>query len=509
VFFILNFFIFDVLALLHYKIVLFVDHLSGADLLKPSSPAMLRPWEFQITIDVNCNRAVYIQIADSIITAIKDGKLREGDPLPGSRQMAAQLKVNRNTIVDALDVLLAEGWLHSKERRGTFVSENLPDLHSVKSVPAKTLNMVRPAIADIVFDDGVPDTRIAPINELARAYRQIFNRKGKWQMMGYREGSGDADFLDAIVHMLNYKRGMRLSTDQVYITRGSQMAMYLAAHSLFKPGDQVVVENPGYKPAWKAFQSTGAEILTISVDEHGMNIDELRVLLNNNSNIKAIYTTPHHQFPTTVTLSLPRRLELIALSNQYSFTIIEDDYDNEFHFEQRPLYPMSSFENVGKFVYIGTMSKIVAPALRIGFMASSKDLIAKVSQIRKIIDGQGDNMMEQAILQLINDGHIKRHLRRATLIYKNKRDYFESLINKHLGEKVNFQKPDGGLAFWLQPKHEVDLRELAEELLGRGVQIMSPDLFSHGEPVNGIRLGYASLTEAQLEQGVIAISKLL
>ena len=446
---------------------------------------------------------------DSIISAIKGGKLQGGDPLPGSRQLATQLKLNRNTIVDALDILLAEGWLIAKERRGTFVSEKLPGFKSVDLSPALPITSPIEVIADIIFDDGVPDTRIAPINELARAYRQIFNRKGKWQMMGYVEGRGDSDFLNAIVHMLNYKRGMRLNAEDVYITRGSQMAMYLTAHCLLKTGDQVVVENPGYKPAWQAFESAGASLLPVNVDQEGLVITELRVLLSTQKNIKAIYITPHHQFPTTVTLSLGRRLELVALSNEFGFTIIEDDYDNEFHFGQRPVYPVSSFDDIQNYVYVGTMSKIVAPALRLGFMAAPRDLIAKVSQLRKIIDAQGDNMMEQAVLELINDGQIKRHLRKATLIYKAKRDYFDGLIRKHLIEKVNYKKPEGGLAFWLEPKEPVDLQNIAKALLEKGIQIMPPDRFSHGKPVNGIRLGYASLTESQLESGIIELSKYL
>ncbi|WP_285008572.1 PLP-dependent aminotransferase family protein [Pedobacter faecalis] len=470
---------------------------------------MLRPWDLQIKINVDCERAVYIQIADAVIEAIKSGKLQAGAPLPGSRQLAAQLKLNRNTIVDALDVLLAEGWLISKERRGTFVADNLPGVHIAK--PAQAVATVQePGIKpEIVFDDGVPDTRIAPINELARAYRQIFNRKAKWQMMGYAERSGDSDFRDAIVQMLNYKRGMRLLPSEVYITRGSQMAMYLAAHCLLKPGDQVVVENPGYKPAWKAFASAGAELLPVGVDEDGLDVAAFKRILEQNTSVRAVYVTPHHQFPTTVTLSLSRRLELIALSNQYGFTIIEDDYDNEFHFGQRPVYPVSSFENARNFIYIGTMSKIVAPALRLGFMASSASLIEKVAELRKIIDAQGDNMMEQAILQLIGDGHIKRHLRRATLIYKEKRDYFEGLIIQYLGDKVTFRKPDGGLAFWMVPKGEVDLDGISRLLLQKGVEILSPDRFSFDEPVNGMRLGYASLSEKQLEEGIKVIASVL
>jgi len=466
---------------------------------------MLRPWDLQITINTDCERPVYIQIADAIISAIKTGKLNSGDALPGSRQLAAKLKVNRNTIIEALDVLLAEEWLISKERSGTFVADNLPTIKTTKTdiqQPAKKAIITKP---DIIFDDGLPDTRIAPITELAAAYRQIFNQKGRWQLMGY--GSSDLDFRTAIVQMLNFKRGMRLSPNEIFITRGSQMATYLSAHCLLKKGDHVIVENPGYKPAWLAFENAGASLLPAGVDAEGVIIEEVKKYLKKYKSIKAIYITPHHQFPTTVTLSLQRRMELISLSNLHGFTIIEDDYDNEFHFGQRPILPVSSFENIENYVYIGTMSKIVAPALRIGYLASSKNLIEKVEQLRKIIDVQGDNIMTQAILQLINDGHIKRHLRKATLHYKTRRDTFEKLIREHLSEKVDFHKPEGGLAFWLTPKKQVT--DISQTLLKKGVQIIAPAEFSFGEPVNGLRLGYASLSESQLEKGVKILAALL
>ncbi|WP_129718070.1 PLP-dependent aminotransferase family protein [Pedobacter sp. SYP-B3415] len=470
---------------------------------------MLRPWDLQININVHCERAIYVQIADAVIDAIKSGKLQSGDALPGSRQLATQLKLNRNTIIDALDLLLAEGWLEARERRGTFVSGRLPfpEPHA-DTGGISVASPAQPKI-DIIFDDGVPDTRIAPIAELAAAYRQIFSRKGRWQMMGYSNASGDPDFKEAIVRMLNYKRGMRLSAPEVFVTRGSQMAMYLAAHSLLKPGDLVAVENPGYKPAWQAFQHAGARLLAVGVDAEGLKTDELKILLEANHPIKAVYTTPHHQFPTTVTLSLQRRQELITLSNKYGFTIIEDDYDNEFHFGQQPVLPLSSSENAAHFIYIGTMSKIVAPALRIGYLASSAGLISRAAEHRKIIDAQGDNMMEQAVLQLINEGHIKRHLRKATQLYERKRDLFDNLIRHHLDGKVKFRKPDGGLAFWLEPNEQTDFTRLTASLNAKGVQILHPESFSFADPVNGMRLGYASLNEAELERGIKTIAGLL
>lgn len=287
------------------------------------------------------------------------------------------------------------------------------------------------------------------------------------------------------------------------------MAMFLSAHSLISPGDYVAVENPGYKPAWQAFEHSGARLLPIALDAEGIVIEELKAVLQSKKIIKAIYVTPHHQFPTTVTLSLTRRLELVSLSNQYGFTIIEDDYDNEFHFGQRPILPVSSFERLNNYVYIGTMSKIVAPALRIGFLASSRNLITKIAQLRRIIDVQGDNIMAQAILQLINDGHIKRHLRKATLYYKVKRDYFAQLIEEHLSDQVEFQIPEGGLAFWLVPKVKTDLTKLHALLLAKGIHIIPPEDFSFDKPINGLRLGYASLSETKLEQGIKAIASFL
>jgi len=470
---------------------------------------MLRPWDLQIVIDTNCERAIYIQIADAIISAIKAGKLRSGDALPGSRQLAGKLNLNRNTIIEALDVLLSEGWLVSKERKGIFVADRLSSALGTKRhipKPAEKNLKKKPAI---IFDDGLPDSRIAPINELAAAYRQIFNQKARWHLMGYSAGSGEADFRNAIAQMLNFKRGMRLGPDEVFITRGSQMAMYLSAHCLIEKGDYIAIENPGYRPAWQTFKNAEARLLPIGVDSEGLIVDELRAHLRARKKIKGIYITPHHQFPTTVTLSLQRRLELITLANKHGITIIEDDYDNEFHFGQRPLLPVSSFENIEKYIYIGTMSKIVSPALRIGYLASSKTFLEKVGQLRKIIDVQNDNIMAQAILQLINEGHIKRHLRRASLLYKARLDLFDKMLTQHLSEKVEYTKPDGGLAFWLVPKKRTDLLKLHQTLLQKGIQIISPQEFGFESPANGLRLGYASLSESQTEMGLNAIAKFL
>lgn len=470
---------------------------------------MLRPWSLEIQLDKKSNTALYLQIADAIINAIKSGKLSSGNALPGSRQLAVLLHVNRNTVIEALDVLTAEGWLITMDRKGTFVADVLPESGLEKKQQQKANTTEEEIKPHLVFDDGLPDSRLAPMTDLARAYREIFNRKSRWQIMGYSNEFGNTEFRKAIAQMLNFKRGMNISLDQICITRGSQMAMYLAAHSLFSKGDYIMIENPGYQPAWKAFENAGAALLPVSITPDGLNLDEVEQYLKKYNAIKAIYVTPHHQFPTTVTMSLKKRLKLIELSNKYGFTIIEDDYDHEFHFGQRPILPISSYESAQNFIYIGTLSKIVAPALRIGYLVSTPERIEKVGEHRKIIDVQGDNIMEEAVLHLINEGIIKRHLKKTNLIYKAKRDYFESLCKQHLKDKITFTKPEGGLAFWIVPNDTIDLPFVCQQLLAKGIKIMNPENFSCTNSASGFRLGYASLTEQQMEQGIIALSEYL
>lgn len=473
---------------------------------------MLRGWKFEIRLDEKSGKAVYLQIADAIIKDIHSGRLKPGDALPGSRNLSQFLKVNRNTVVEALNVLLIEGWLLSKERQGTFVADTLPDFKSVQKNNRATAVIKNSTVKHyhLQIDDGGPDSKIAPITELARAYRQIFNQKARWQMMGYGNELGDLEFRKSVVQMLNHQRGMQVNEQNICITRGSQMALYLTAQCLFAKGDYILIENPGYKPAWKAFEHAGAKLLPVSVDKNGLLLDDVITYLKSGKRIKAIYVTPHRQYPTTATLSLKRRLELIRLSNKYGFTIIEDDYDNEFHFGYRPVLPLSSFTELKKYVYIGTMSKVVAPALRIGYLASNDSaLIEQVGSLRKIIDVQSDNIMEQAILQLIKDGTIKRHIRKATNHYKAKRDFMARVLNKHITNKATYIMPEGGLAFWIVPNKQVDWLQVSKKLKSKGINIITPDTYSFDATINGIRLGYGSLSEKELEEGILAFSKML
>lgn len=464
----------------------------------------------RLSIDKGSAVAIYIQIADGIIAAIKNGSLQPGAVLPSTRHLASELGINRNTIVRAFEILSAEGWTSSTERHGTVISTRLPLTTPAKSIRPLTIDSEEVLQGgQIFFDDGIPDITSSPINELARAYRRVFKQKARWQIMNLSNKLGDLHFREAVSEMLNQNRQMRTCAAQLCVTRGSQMALFLTAHCLLKNDDVVLVENPGFRPAWETFRHTGATIVPIEVESDGISVDAVEKIVREKT-VKAIYLTPHHQYPTTATLSLSKRLRLIELSNRYGFTVIEDDYDNEFHFGIRPVMPISAYEEVQNYVYIGTFSKLIAPAIRVGYIYSSLDFIEKVGELRKIMDTQGDNFMEQALLDLIKSGELRRHQKRMVEVYRKKRDFFASMLKKYLKDKVSYNIPTGGMAFWLQPVNEnLDLYKVREKANKSFLNFYTPDRFSFAEPVCGIRLGYASLPNEDLVTGLSILGKLL
>ncbi|MDR2917895.1 MAG: PLP-dependent aminotransferase family protein [Tannerella sp.] len=468
---------------------------------------MLRPWPILLDISQDKSKPLYIRITDSIIEAIKKGSLKKGEALPGSRQMAILLDINRNTVTKAYEILLSEGWLVSEERKGTFVSENLqftsPDnnkslLHNAKKGYQ--------TIGNIVFDGGLPDPSLMPVDEIAKAYRRIFSQKARRNILNVGSELGYDKFRNAVSQMLNQSKGMSTSANEICITRGSQMAFFLAAHCLLNPGDVVLIENPGYRPAWEAFEHAGAKLIPVDVDKNGINVEMIKLILMS-LKIKAIYITPHHQFPTTVTLSLSRRLELISLSNYYGFTIIEDDYDSDYYFGKRSKTPVCAHKELKNFVYISTLSKLISPAIRIGYLYSNADFLNKVCNLRKIIDTQSDGIMEQSILELINSGDIRRHKKRMIHHYLTKRDLFAGLLHEYLKDEITFQKPDGGLAFWLTFNKKIDVFELEKKALKKGLIFLTPKKFNFAEPAGGLRIGYASLSEYKMKRGLEILAK--
>jgi GntR family transcriptional regulator/MocR family aminotransferase len=354
---------------------------------------VLRPWKISLAERVDRRRSVpvYQQIVQALIHDIQRGRLVPGTFLPSSRELATTLGVNRKTIVIAYDDLIAQGWLASDGTRGTIVSSSLPEL-APRPVPILQPDTgsestapefkIRPAAdplpafvesTQLTFDDGAPDARLLSPDVLSRAYRTALRQAVRGNWLGYGDPRGSPILRETIANMLMTHRGLVASADNICITRGSQMAIFLAARILLRPGETVLVEALSYAPAWQAFRAAGAAVVGAKLDDNGLDVADVERLCRKHK-VRALYLTPHHQFPTTVSLTPQRRLRLLDLASQFGFAIIEDDYDHEFHFEQQPLLPMASYAP-RRTVYIGSMSKLLLPGLRIGYVAAAPDVI--------------------------------------------------------------------------------------------------------------------------------------
>jgi GntR family transcriptional regulator/MocR family aminotransferase len=463
--------------------------------------------------------AVYLQISNAIINKIQDGTLKPGGKMPSTRELSVMLKVHRKTAVSAYVELEAQGWIFSDSTVGTFVNTRLPevkpqkwntteqntgDLNSTGYTLKINTSIKTPSITyrELTgFHDG-PDVRLVPISQLARTYKGLISRKAWLYNLSYVDVQGNPDLRLVLSEHLNSTRGLQTTAENIFISRGSQMGIYLAARVLVAPGDNVIVGAVNYYYADKTLIACGARLLRVKVDDDGINVDEVEGLCKKKK-IRAIYITSHHHYPTTVTLSASKRMRLLALAEQYKFAIIEDDYDYDFHYDSNPILPLASADKHGMVIYIGTLSKTVAPSLRIGYVAAPKNLIDEFSKLRQIIDVQGDPFMEKAVAELFTFGEMRRHMKKALKEYHQRRDFACTLLKDKLGDVIDFKVPEGGLAIWSQFDKKVPLGELSEKLRRKGI-ILSSGLIHdpEGKKLNCTRLGFGWMNSKETEQAV-------
>lgn len=469
----------------------------------------------------------FVRIAEALVEQIRRGVLRPGAPLPSSRRLAEELGVHRNTVLAALAELDAEGWTRSEPARGVFVRDALPERRTRAprrgrdperlgfALPARgpgaSASDAEPELPAGVLPlgGGVPDVRLVPTAALARAHRRALLRHGP-RVLSYGDPRGAVELRAAVAALLAATRSLPIEASDVQLTRGSQQALELAARVLIRPGDRVAVEALGYRPAWHALQAAGARLVPVPVDAEGLSVDGLDAALRAGP-LRAVYVTPHHQFPTTVTLSAPRRLGLLARARAHGLAILEDDYDHELHYEGRPIAPLASRDTDGLVLYFGSLSKILAPGLRTGWVVGPRPVLARIAAVRRHVDRQGELAMELALAELFEDGEIPRHARRMRRVYLARRDHAVSCLRARLGHALELDVPGGAMALWVRLTPGLDAEAWAARALARGVAVSPGRRFRLETPVgrrrraaepDHLRIGYAAVDEARFAEGV-------
>lgn len=476
------------------------------------------PYKTSFLLDRKCNQALYIQLSNQFIELIKVNTLPPKTKLLGTRTLSELLGVHRKTVVACYEELMLQGWIETIPKKGTFVHQNLPVLQQqnyegtadviTKEVPGfsfysnEFLEVYQPKkrVGFMAVNDGVSDSRLTPIDEIARTYRRVSNKKINIESLGYGSTYGNDMLRATLVAYLNETRGLNISKDNILITRGSQMAIYLSSQLLLKENDIVVVGDSNYSSANTTFTYQKAAFQYVSVDAQGINTVAIEKLCKQQQ-IKAVYVTSHHHHPTTVTLSAERRIHLLNLARTYNFAIIEDDYDYDFNYNHSPILPLASHDTNGNVIYIGSICKTVAPVYRIGYLIAPKAFVKQAANLRRYLDRQGDALLELTFADFIKNGDLDRHIKKVLKIYKARRDLFCKLLRDQLGAFVQFEIPKGGMAVWVVLDKKYTWKLVAQHAEKYQLSIGNWQRYDMANiHHNSIRIGFASFNENEIHE---------
>lgn len=455
-----------------------------------------------------------LRVCQCLRTAIADGSIPPGSRLPATRDLARELGVSRNTVLYAYEQLQAEGYLQAKTGSGTSVAEILPDsyLMATTGQPGRPHRYVEEVELSRrgsklmgyanasphqwgAFVPGVPDVREFPHALFSSIQRRI-NRDPLHHHLTYSHQGGSYELQQELVEYLRVTRSVQCEVDQILITEGTHQGIDLIAKMLCDPEDRVWFEEPGYWGARNILRINGADILPVRVDQHGM----VPLAGGKGPPPKLIFVTPSHQYPLGAVMSLPRRKQLLALAREQGSWIIEDDYDSEFRFAGNPIPALQGLEPDAPVIYLGTFSKTLYPALRIGYMVLPKPLAAAMKLACAELYRGGHFLIQTALAQFMREGHYNAHIRRMRLLYGRRRAYLVSLITRYLGpEFLHAYDHDAGLHLVLVLPKGCDDVKIAAHALRRGVSVRPlSQYFMHRQSMRGLLLGFACVEESAM-----------
>lgn len=467
------------------------------------------------------------QIREALVAAILDGQLAREEPIPSTRKMAKSLGVSRNTVVLAYQGLLDDGYLMARERSGYYVSEKAietaapPKLAVKQAVSARSIDWsrrltMRPAAQANVskpldwqsysypFIYGQVDHNLFPLAEWRDCARQALGKKwlGSWTNDTWAHD--DPLLVEQIRRRILPRRGIMAGDDEILVTLGAQNALYLLTALLVSAKTRVGMEEPGYPDIRNIFSLSTPDVALLPVDEKGL-------VPNDSFNAcDIVFTTPSHQFPTTVTMPLERRLELLKRAARHDVLIIEDDYEFETNYVNEPCPALKSLDDEGRVVYVGSLSKTLFPGLRLGFLVAPASVVAQARALRRLMVRHAPNNNQRTAALFLSLGHHDTLIRRLHRAYRSRWEVMGEALNRHLPEASRVPS-FGGTSFWVKGPPRLDSEELARAAAMRGV-LIEPGRIAFGAPDgprNFYRLAFSSIEESKIEPGIRILSDLV
>ena len=465
-----------------------------------------------LPLDRSSPLPLHLQVYEGLRRAILEGRLRPGQRIPSTRGLAVELGVSRLPVLTAYDQLLHEGYLAGRIGSGTFVSAELPDdlLRSPVSAAAPRVPRRLPRARD---EGGLSPFRTS-LPALDRFPHGVWGRLVarhahalKPSQMAYGDPAGLASLRAAVAEHLRAARGVRCEAEQVLIVSGSQAALRLAAGVLLARGDRVALEEPGYPGARAALGASGAELVAVPVDEEGLSVASLQ---RRGGRVRAAYVTPSHQYPLGTLMTAARRLALLDWAVQRQAWVLEDDYDSEYRYVSRPLGALQGMDPNQRVLYIGTFSKVLFPAVRMGYLVVPPPLWQRFVDAREAFDLFSPTLYQLALAEFLREGHFARHLRRMRRVYQDRRDALLAGLARHCADRLTVHNADAGLHVAVLLAAGLDDEDVVRRLAVRGLTATALSTCYAGKARrSGLLLGFGGSTERRLLEATRVLGEIL
>lgn len=475
---------------------------------------------------------LYAQIRAGIQELVVRGVLPPGTRLPPVRGLARQLKVDYFTVLRAYRELEAMGYLELDVGVGTYVAHDLPDAFltakggkasaKTKPLPAPVLRTLPAQVSGmeyvstrksaplpaprVVFTVGSGDVRLFPATTWRRLHDRQFKDLARSNALYYGDPRGALSLREAIREEILPARGIRADPDEILILSGGLSAVHQFLQTALAPGDGVALEDPASGFLATIIAESGGRILPVPVDGKGIDLDRLRSVLARRKP-RALVATPSHQYPTCAVLDAGRRHKLIAMAADLPLWIVEDDYDHEFHYDSPPLPSLKSLDAAGQVIYVGSFSKVLFPSIRTGFLVAPRAVVERLAARVVWTNTRMPQIPQLVLADFIRDGHYAHHIRRMRRIYQARRDAMAAAFKKDLPDFA-FDVPRGGMRFWVRLPRGIESGALREEAARLGVSVVPAPVHSAtGQERRHLHLGFASVTEGEIEEGIGTLRK--
>ncbi|MEM7076313.1 MAG: PLP-dependent aminotransferase family protein [Pseudomonadota bacterium] len=465
-----------------------------------------------ISLDRGAKASLQNQLLQSLRDLVHAGRLTSGNRLPSSRNLAQELAVSRVTTTAVYDQLIAEGYLEGKRGSGVFVASDLPDIavrtqKSAASPPEEPLpgnSTLRP------FSVGYPDLAAFPYRDWTRTHDRIWRAPGK-DILGQSQPMGFGPLRSAIATHLREWRGIECTGAQIVVTSGLMDALELIAKATLSIGDTVLVEEPGHKILINALGNVGMNCVPVPVDEQGLNLSAVNAEC---IRAKTVAVTPSRQYPLGMTLSLARRLEVLEWAEKADGLILEDDYDGEFRYQGQPLPAMTSLDDSGRVIYIGSFSKVMFPALRLGYIVLPKRVLPLVSKVLAQTGPRAAHISQPVLAEFMKDGALATHIRRMRRLYGERQKALLGALTTHAQDLLQADAETGGmhLVAELSPMlaGRMDDTDVSDVARAHDIHVAPLSGFYRGNRrKQGLVMGYAAFDPHEISSSIRTLAHAL